>query len=105
MQIKPLVRRLTYFGLLIAFTGCATHFTGSAHVTKPSCQSFCQKNGLHFSGMVALGEYSSGCICSASRNPASDEVSLNSSGAGAAAVGVVSRMRAAQQAAAAAAAN
>jgi hypothetical protein len=87
------------FSTLLFLAGCATSFTGNAHITKPYCQNFCKTNGLNFTGMVALGEYSSGCICSAS---AHGTAANEAAGSAAAAVGVVTQMRNAQAAAAAA---
>ena len=53
---------------LFIFTGCATEFMGSPHVNRASCEKYCRDTGLEFSGMVALGEYSSGCICTVVKN-------------------------------------
>jgi hypothetical protein len=74
-------------------TGCATQFMGDAHVTRPYCENFCKKNDLEFTGMVALGEYSSGCICA---KPKSEKAmsNPNAAAAGAAAAGVMMTMRA-----------
>lgn len=47
--------------------GCATAFTGSAYVEggADACRSKCQAQGLEFAGMVFMGEYTDGCVCSA----------------------------------------
>jgi hypothetical protein len=57
---------------------------------------------MALSGMVAMGEYSSGCVCSVkSKNSSKLDISeeLAASTATAAAVGVVTQMRAQQAAA------
>jgi len=79
--------------------GCATSFTGSARVEggAAACQQKCRADGLYFAGMVHMGEYTNGCICSV--EPSSDAVQKAVAGAGAAAVGVVLQMRSQQAAA------
>ncbi|MCB9626748.1 MAG: hypothetical protein H6725_05210 [Sandaracinaceae bacterium] len=87
---------LVLFFTLSASGACATSFTGSANVEggAAGCRRKCSAEGLYFAGMVHLGEYSNGCICSvdASREGVSKAVA----GAGPAAVGVMTQMRAAQ---------
>jgi hypothetical protein len=45
--------------------GCATSFTGEAHVEGgPSgCEKKCESWGMDFTAMVAMGEYSDACVC------------------------------------------
>jgi hypothetical protein len=44
--------------------GCATSFSGSAKVEGPAeCRKICGKWGMELAGMVAMGEYTDGCIC------------------------------------------
>jgi hypothetical protein len=45
--------------------GCATSFTGEAHVEGgPSgCQKKCDTWGMDFTAMVVMGEYSDACVC------------------------------------------
>jgi hypothetical protein len=45
--------------------GCATAFTGDAKVESgvSGCRKKCEGWGMELSGMVAMGEYSDGCIC------------------------------------------
>ena len=85
---------------LAALSGCATSFTGDAHVPggASGCQSACSAQGLEMVGMVLMGEYSDGCICkvrSQSGSSAQDE--RIAVGAGPAAVGVVMAMRSREQ--------
>ncbi len=51
--------------VLFLATGCATVFSGSA--TTPSgpagCQAKCSNWNMDMAGMVSMGEYSDGCIC------------------------------------------
>jgi len=50
--------------LLVAVSGCATSFTGSAKVDGPKdCRTVCDGWGMDLAGMVAMGEYTNGCIC------------------------------------------
>jgi hypothetical protein len=48
-----------------ASAGCATAFTGGAHVPggAAGCQNVCGSYGMDLAGMVTMGEYSDGCIC------------------------------------------
>ena len=84
---------------LIGFlaAGCATSFTGEAHVEGgPSgCHAKCKAWGMELSGMVAVGEYSDACICrvSGKGGGGGDE----SAAVGAAAVGVITQMREAEE--------
>ena len=54
-------------GLLVIclmLAGCATSFSGSAKVDGPSdCRKICGKWEMDLAGMVAMGEYTNGCIC------------------------------------------
>lgn len=45
--------------------GCATSFTGEAHVPEgpAGCELKCRAWGYECVGMIAMGEYSDGCIC------------------------------------------
>jgi hypothetical protein len=81
---------LFFFALVTP--GCATSFTGDAHVAGPSaCVAKCKEWGMDLSGMVAMGEYSDACICRVrGKGGSGDETGST----GAAAVGVVMQMRA-----------
>ncbi|MBK6577796.1 MAG: hypothetical protein IPG17_16675 [Sandaracinaceae bacterium] len=88
--------------LLMSLTvdgGCATSFTGSARVEggAATCRQKCEADGLYFAGMVHMGEYTNGCICSVDSGAAAVQKAVG--GAAAAAVGVVLQMRAGQQSA------
>jgi len=69
----------------IASAACATTFTGSPKVTHGAagCRAICTSYGMELAGMVALGEYSDGCICEVAGKHAS---SAGAAGAAAAAV-------------------
>lgn len=55
-------------------SGCATSFTGSAKVDGPrECRKVCDTWGMDLAGMVAMGEYTNGCICKVK----GEQVSLN----------------------------
>jgi hypothetical protein len=83
--------------LMFVATGCATAFTGEAHVPggPAGCDARCKGWGLEFVGMVAMGEYSDACVC---RRPGAQTALLDTatSAAGGAA-GVVMQMRRAEQ--------
>lgn len=50
--------------MLVSVTGCATSFTGSAKIDGPKeCRTVCDDWGMDLAGMVAMGEYTNGCIC------------------------------------------
>jgi hypothetical protein len=50
-----------YSALLCNCAG--TTFKGEAHINREACQKQCETWGMVLSGMVAMGEYSSGCVC------------------------------------------
>ena len=82
--------------------GCATSFTGNAHVEngRAGCEEKCKGQGMQVAGMVYLGEYSSACVCEVPHGSASSsrrEFLLGSAGSSGAAVGVVMQMRSQQQ--------
>lgn len=80
------------FGLLIfltLLTGCATTFTGQAHITPVQCVAKCQSWGMEIDSMVAVGEYSSACVCKPKFKATN---SSSSASPAAAAVGVVEQM-------------
>jgi hypothetical protein len=76
-------------------TGCATNFTGSAHIEggRATCERKCAGQGLTMSGLIYMGEYSSACVCSVPGGAAS---SIGASAVAAGAAGVVMQMRASQ---------
>jgi len=81
---------------LLFLAGCATNFTGDPKVPHgvAGCRSKCEEWGLEFAGMVAMGEYTDGCIC----NAKGKTISLNGvSAVVGGGVGVVLQMRRAQQ--------
>jgi hypothetical protein len=82
--------------IAIAASGCATSFTGDAHIAGPTaCQAKCREWGMDLTGMVAMGEYSDACICRIRGKGASGDETAAAAGAGA--VGVVLQTRSAQQ--------
>jgi hypothetical protein len=101
MKIPWALGRAALLGLSVAAAaGCATSFTGDAHVPggPAGCRDVCGSYGMDLAGMVAMGEYSDGCICKVRGQAASsDGQSLAVAGAAPSAVGVVMAMRARQQ--------
>ncbi len=59
MNLKVL--RLLFLSTLLC--SCTTKFFGSPHVDRSDCQKKCESWNMELSGMVAMGEYSSGCVC------------------------------------------
>jgi hypothetical protein len=92
------MKRLMMMILVLASTGCATSFTGSAHVEegRAGCERKCQGQGLAMSGMVYMGEYSSACVCEVPGATGGGSAAAGGASAGAAA-GVVMQMRRAEQ--------
>jgi hypothetical protein len=82
--------------------GCATSFTGSAHVEdgRSGCEVKCRGQGMELVGMVYMGEYSSACVCAIpGQATAVETLRAASSGAVASgAAGVIMQMRAQQSA-------
>ena len=87
------------FALILSLTGCATAFYGSAKVPNgpAGCQQQCGACGMDMGGMVAMGEYSDGCICQV-RGQGSKPSANAISGAAPAIAGVWTEMQARQQA-------
>jgi hypothetical protein len=89
--------------LLLALVGCApayTTFEGGAKIKDgPSgCEAKCKEWGMELVGMVALGEYSDGCICKKkgsqlSMSDIGETLILSSSGSGGGTVGVETARR------------
>jgi hypothetical protein len=94
MRIQFLV---TASVLMLMGAGCATSFTGGAHVSggAAGCEAKCKTWGLELAGMVAMGEYSDACIC---RRPGEKGALLdNGASAAGSAAGVVMQMRRAEE--------
>jgi hypothetical protein len=77
--------------------GCATSFTGSAHIEggRNGCEAKCRGQGMQIAGMVYMGEYSSACVCEVPRSSGSGErreILASAAGASGAAAGVVMQM-------------
>ncbi len=91
------LRQLFFASTILLFTSsCTTQFLGSAKINggPTACRNKCQNWGLQFAGMIAMGEYSDGCIC---RDPKiKADISLESAAAQAAAAGVAMQMQAEQ---------
>jgi len=50
--------------MALLVSGCATSFSGRAKVDGPEqCSRICSKWNMDLAGMVAMGEYTDGCIC------------------------------------------
>jgi hypothetical protein len=79
--------------------GCATSFTGSPKVGDPAqCRKICSKWDMVLVGMVALGDYSDGCICKVKDEKLSlgqigESVLLSSASVGSGAAGVFMQMQ------------
>jgi hypothetical protein len=82
---------------VFAMLSCATTFSGSAKVPNgvEGCKARCSSYGMELIGMVALGDYSDGCICEVPGRRAAVSGGV-ASGAAAAAVMEAMRQRARQ---------
>src|SRR5260221_14377690 len=88
--------------LTLGIAGCATSFTGAPHIEngRAGCEEKCKGQGMALAGMVFMGEYTSGCVCTVPGQGASSGRQLlaaSEAGAAAGAAGVVLQMRAQQQ--------
>lgn len=84
----------------LLLTGCATSFTGDAHVEggRRGCEAKCTAEGMVVAGMVFMGEYTSGCVCALPGNSAPPPpAAAAGAAAGAAAAGVAMQMRRQQE--------
>src|SRR5437868_11558230 len=57
--------RLAVIASAFAVLSCATTFSGASKVPNGAagCRAICSSYKMELTGMVALGEYSDGCIC------------------------------------------
>ncbi len=80
---------------LFAFlvTGCATSFSGSAHINLDQCQAKCSKWNMIVTGMVAMGEYSTACVCQPPTGPKTSSPAASVSGVTGASAGVMMQMQ------------
>jgi hypothetical protein len=64
------MRRVLALVALVA-SGCTTTFYGKPKIeTGPAgCRAVCEAWGMDLAGMVQMGEYSNGCICSVRGKP------------------------------------
>ena len=60
------MKRFSLVLMMLTLTGCATTFSGEAHLEKADCVQKCKSWGMTLAGMVAMGEYSDACVCKAS---------------------------------------
>jgi len=72
--------------LSLFLTGCYTTFMGNPKIQggRIQCESICENWDMELAGMVALGEYSDGCICKVKESSISmeevGETVINSAG-------------------------
>jgi len=96
-------RLLLWILIMLPLIGCApqyTTFEGGAKIKDgPSgCEAKCKEWGMGLVGMVALGEYSDGCICEKkgsqlSMRDVGETLILSSAGSGGGTVGVETASR------------
>jgi hypothetical protein len=85
-----------FAALLISVCGgCETSFQGDAKVADgpQGCVKKCASWNLEFVGMVAMGDYSDGCICHVPVRAGQPVASDDATGGIAASVGVITAMR------------
>ncbi len=79
-------------------SGCATQFLGAPKVSPRQCDMQCRAWGMDLAGMVAMGEYSTACICEVPGRTSRREVILDGAAAATGgAAGVHMQTQAAQQ--------
>ncbi len=90
-----MIHRMAGFTLLLSM-GCATSFTGSAHIKggRSGCERRCAQDGLEMSAFVYMGEYSDACVCG---KPGRQGHVAESAAVEGAAASVVMQMRQAQR--------
>ncbi len=95
------VRLFTVVIILGSLVGCATAFSGNAHVedVRAGCEKKCSESDMQLAGMVYMGEYSDACVCEmkGKGSAARDGMLLGSAGAGGGAAGVWMQTVAAQE--------
>ena len=97
-----LKKALVLLVLGVVASGCATSFTGAPHVAdgRAGCEAKCKEQGMSLAGMVFMGEYTSGCVCTLPGQTASaarQVVAAAEAGAAAGGTGVVLQMQREQQ--------
>jgi hypothetical protein len=96
---------LKFIGLVlvsVVATGCATAFAGSPHAGgRAGCEAKCKEQGMSLAGMVFMGEYTSGCVCTLPGQAASARqhvVGISEAAAAAGGTGVMMQMKRAERA-------
>ena len=97
-----ILRKIATLAIALGVGGCATSFTGDPHIEngRSGCEAKCKGQGMALAGMVFMGEYTSGCVCTVPGQSASVGGQLYAAaqaGATAGSAGVVMQMRRAQQ--------
>lgn len=59
-------KKLIFLFLFFA-NSCATRFEGSPLISKAECKVQCQEWNLNMGAMIAIGKYSTACVCQVSR--------------------------------------
>ncbi|HYS09922.1 MAG TPA: hypothetical protein VEP66_14335 [Myxococcales bacterium] len=94
--------RIALVASLFGLCSCVfpTNFTGAAKVPKGAegCRGICSSYGMELTGMVALGEYSDGCICEVpGKGKAAAAGAAAATGSAAATVTAIARQRQSQE--------
>ena len=78
----------TVIGLIgaLLLSGCATSFTGSAHIGPNECAERCREIGGHMDSYVYMGQYSTACVCRPGSAPSAGPRATGSEGSVAGAV-------------------
>lgn len=96
--MRHLIRFLGVALAASALVACVepTSFRGSAKVPNGAtgCRAMCSAQGMELAGMVMMGEYSDGCICTL---PGQDSTTISTASAQAAAAGVRMQMDAEEE--------
>jgi hypothetical protein len=97
-----IIRIVSTLTILVGIGGCATSFTGDPHIEngRSGCEAKCKGQGMALAGMVFMGEYTSGCVCTVPGQAAAvggQLLAAAEAGAGAGSAGVVMQMRRQQE--------
>ncbi|NNF35769.1 MAG: hypothetical protein HKN68_16795 [Saprospiraceae bacterium] len=86
--------------MLFVLSSCRTQFYGSPYIEEGrfGCEKICASWDMELVGMVAMGEYSNGCICQKpeadlSINEVGQSIILSSKGTGAAVAAMLTQMQ------------
>jgi len=90
--MRHLIRFLGISLVASMLVGCSTQFVGEPKVPNGAtgCRALCRAQGMELAGMVIMGEYSDGCICSL---PGQNQAAVVAAASSQAVAGVMRQMQ------------